>query len=74
MGASVVDTADVGDGFPDLVVGYQGRTLLLEVKGPQGRLRASQEAFCRRWRGGEYRVVKTVPEALAALGIAVLAA
>lgn len=69
MGATVCDTADLGGGFPDLVVGYKGRTYLLEVKGPRGRLGASQDVFRGRWRGGPLLVVRTRAEALEALGI-----
>lgn len=69
VGATVFDTADVGGGFPDLVVGYKGSTYLMEVKGPRGRLGASQDAFRDRWRGGPLIVVRTRGEALQALGI-----
>ena len=31
-GATVAITSMVGDGFPDLVVGFRGETLLIEVK------------------------------------------
>lgn len=69
VGATVFDTADVGGGFPDLVVGYKGQTYLFEVKGPRGRLRASQTSFHDTWRGGPIVVVRTRGEALGALGI-----
>lgn len=69
VGATVCDTADLGGGFPDLVVGYKGRTYLLEVKGPRGRLEASQDAFRLRWRGGPLNVVRTRGEALDVLGV-----
>lgn len=32
IGASVLDTSRLGGDFPDLVLGYGGRTLLLEAK------------------------------------------
>jgi hypothetical protein len=32
VGAHVEDTSGVGDGFPDLVVGYRGKWHLIEVK------------------------------------------
>ena len=32
FGCSVVSTAGVGDGFPDVVVGFQGVTHLIEIK------------------------------------------
>ena len=34
-----------GEGVPDLLVGYRGRWLLLEVKGPKGKLTAPQILF-----------------------------
>lgn len=69
VGATVIDTADVGAGYPDLTVGYKGVTYLFEVKGPTGRLRPSQDAFRDNWRGGPLIVVRTRGEALGALGI-----
>lgn len=69
VGASVFDSADVGGGFPDLVVGYRGKTYLMEVKGPKGKLRASQVAFGRRWKGTAVDVVRTAAEALIAIGL-----
>ena len=73
-GAIVVSLAAVGGGVPDLLVGWQGRTLLLEVKNAKQqpnkqRLRPSQVAWIGAWRGGEVRVVHTVDEALAAIGV-----
>ena len=59
-------------GVPDLLVGYAGVTWLLEVKGPRGRLNPDQETFRRDWlgKGGPVATVRTVAEALAAVGIA----
>lgn len=34
-GVTVVDTAGLGNGFPDLVCGYRGLTVLMEIKLPQ---------------------------------------
>lgn len=67
VGATVVDTADMGDGFPDLVVGYKGVTVMFEVKGPQGRLTEHQVAFQGAWRGGPLFVVRSPQEARDAL-------
>jgi hypothetical protein len=74
VGASVYDAASVGRGFPDLVVGFRGRTLLLEIKRRTGsraqtRLRDHQRDFFDRWRG-EAHVVYDVDDALKALGAA----
>ena len=56
IGASVHDTSAVGRGFPDLVVGFRGRTLLIECKDgakrPSARkLTPEQVEFKVGWRG-----------------------
>lgn len=58
-----------GDGLPDLLVGYRGHTLLLEVKDgrkpPSARkLTEAEEKFFMDWRGGLLAVVNSVDEAL----------
>ena len=72
-GATVQSLANVGKGVPDLLVGYQGKTLLLEVK--DGRLAPSarrltedQLVWHGAWRGGPLAVVDGVDAALRALG------
>lgn len=71
-----------GGGLPDLLVGFQGRTILLEVKTPQkngrarsrnheggrGELKPRQASFLDAWCGGTVAVVHTPAEALAAIG------
>jgi hypothetical protein len=52
----------------DLIVGFRGRTFLLEVKTAKGKIRPSQEAFLRAW-SGHAAVVRTLDEALIAIGI-----
>ena len=73
-GCSVQSLASIGRGCPDLLVGYAGRTLLVEVKaeaGPRGglahRLRnEDQERWAARWRGCPVRIART-PEGAVAL-------
>ena len=67
-GASVTSLAAVGSGVPDLLVGYLRTNHLLEVKGPKGRLTADQEKWMAAW-GGSFHVVRTVKEALDAVGV-----
>lgn len=73
-GCSVEVTADIGGGFPDLVVGRRGRTFLLEVKKgyefpPSERaLTSDQVVWHGRWLG-QVAVVHNVGEALAAVGV-----
>jgi len=50
-GFTVTSTANVGNGFPDLVVGKYGLTFILEVKSKKGKLRKSQEEWFEDWRG-----------------------
>jgi hypothetical protein len=69
---------------PDLLVGYQGRTYLLEVKNPdtaagakpggrrakgRGALTPSQVAWFAQWRGTEVHEVVSPAEAFAAIGV-----
>lgn len=48
----------------DAIVGYMGRSYLVEVKNPKGKNKISppQEAFFARWNGG-YTILRTVEEA-----------
>lgn len=71
-GASVAVTSAQHKGFPDLVVGYKGKTFLLEVKDgakpPSARrLTADQERFFSDWVG-HCAVVHSAAEALAEIG------
>lgn len=72
VGASVHESAGVGGGFPDLVVGYDGATYLIEIKdgrlAPSRRtLRPDQKQFHERWTGHVATVLNPL-EALAAIG------
>jgi hypothetical protein len=72
MGVSVIDTAHVGCGFPDLVLGYANCTLLLEIKNPKtsyGRkgLNKNQIQWKKDWMGGPYAMVDSVEAAIRAV-------
>ena len=49
---------------PDLLVGFQSNTYLIEIKSPKGKLREGQQEWINNWRGGDVHVVRTVDEAL----------
>jgi hypothetical protein len=71
LGASVDSLASMGKGYPDLLVGFRGRALLLEVKDgskpPSHRkLTADEQRWFTRFRGEAY-VVNSVQEALDAV-------
>lgn len=66
LGASVSDLSAVGGGVPDLLVGFRGRTFLIEVKTAEGTLTPDQVVWHGAWRGHK-AIVRTVAEAVAAL-------
>jgi len=73
IGASVATCHAVGQGFPDICVGYNGDTFLLEIKDPtkpkgDQKLTPSQVEWHQSWRG-HVAVVKTVQQALEAIGV-----
>lgn len=70
-GASVTPTHMVGRGFVDLVAGFQGRTYLIECKSRNGALTADEWRFHSEWRGSAVVIVRSVADALKALGLEV---
>jgi Holliday junction resolvase len=58
-----------GNGLPDLLVGYRGVTILMEVKDgnkvPSARkLTDAEDKFFREWTGGLLAVINSKEEAL----------
>ena len=73
-GASVQSLAGVGKGVPDLLVGFQGKTLLMEVKDgrktpSERRLTDDQVRWHGAWNGGPLAIVDGVDAALRMLGV-----
>lgn len=71
-GATVQSLAAIGKGCPDLLVGYKGHTLLIEVKDgskpPSGRrLTEDQQKWMCQWTGSTLAVVTDVPGVLTLL-------
>jgi len=61
-----------GDGIPDLLVGYKGFTILMEVKDGQKvpsarKLTPAEQKFFEDWQGGLLVIVNSVEEALETL-------
>ena len=72
VGATVQSLAGVGHGVPDLLVGYEGKTILMEVKdgkkSPSHReLTPDQVKWIDNWTGGSVFIVDTVQAAWNAL-------
>ena len=68
-GVSVIDTSSMGGGFPDLIAGFGGVTVLIEIKNPKtgyGRkgLNKNQLKWKEQWTGGAYAVIDSVEGAL----------
>lgn len=69
VGASVFITSQVGNGFPDLVVGIFGKNYLIEVKNKKGKnkLEPKQIIFHELWKGNSV-IVTNIKEALETIG------
>lgn len=73
-GAYVLDMSHVGRGFPDLIVGFQSKTILMEIKNPKtayGKkgLNKNQIKWKDQWSGGIYCVVDSPDAALRMIGV-----
>ena len=71
-GAVVQSLAAVGNGCPDLLVGFLGRTFLMEIKdGAKVKsaqaLNPEQVSWHQSWRGGSLSVVTSITDALRVL-------
>ena len=69
IGCTVKSLAAVGEGCPDLLVGFNGQNYAIEVKDGKAipskrRLTEDEERFHREWRG-QVAVVTSVEEAIA---------
>lgn len=73
-GVHVFDASHIGGGFPDVIASRNDQVYLLEIKNPDNwygkrGLSASQERFSEAWRGIPIQVVRSVDEALRAVGV-----
>jgi Holliday junction resolvase len=69
-GATVVSLAAMKHGCPDLLVGYAGETVLMEIKrDAKAKFTPDQLEFLGKWRGGAISRVDSVEAAIRALGI-----
>jgi len=67
-GADVYLLHMVGKGIPDLLVAYEGHTILIEVKdGEDKKLTPQQITLFANWQGGPLHRVNSVQEAVEVL-------
>jgi hypothetical protein len=72
MGASVQSLADVGEGCPDLLVGFRGLNLVMEIKDgmkppSKQKLTELEELWHKTW-SGQVDVVTSIQDALRLVG------
>jgi len=69
-GATVVSLAAMKHGIPDILVGYNGETILMEIKrDAKAKFTPDQLDFLGKWKGGAISRVDSVDAAIRALGI-----
>ena len=65
LGCTVLDLGDVGGGCPDILVGFRGENVLVEIKDgskfpSQRYLTEDQKEFFRSWRGWVVKIESVV--------------
>ena len=63
-GGSVQILAAVGAGCPDLLVGWKGLNILLEIKSEKGKLTPDQQVWWREWLGGRPFIIRSPYEGI----------
>jgi len=72
LGYSVAITSDLGRGFPDIVVGYAGLNILVELKADgKKKLTDDEEKFFSDWQG-QVNKCCTTQEILQAIRLAII--
>jgi len=65
MGCSVFDSSRMAGGFPDLVIGINKITCLVEIKSSAvARYTSAQEAFMLNWHGSTVARIDSVDAAI----------
>ena len=65
LGASVLNLSTVGRGCPDLLIGYRGKSVLVEIKrDSKATFTEPQVKFMQEWRGGAVSRIDSVDAAI----------
>jgi Holliday junction resolvase len=65
LGASVLNLSTVGRGCPDLLIGYKGKTVLVEIKRDEkAKYTEPQVKFMQNWKGGPVCRIDSVDAAI----------
>ncbi len=62
-GCSVQSLATIGNGCPDILVGYKGYNFVFEIKTEKGKLNQRQKDWFHQW-DGEVMVIRSIYDAL----------
>jgi len=65
LGASVLNLSRVGEGCPDILIGYKKNSVLCEIKkNDKAPYTESQVKFMQNWRGGAISRIDSVDAAI----------
>jgi hypothetical protein len=65
LGCSVFDTSRVAGGFPDILVGVNHKTALIEIKSsPKAKFTPAQQAFMLNWQGSTVARIDSIEAAI----------
>jgi hypothetical protein len=65
LGASVLNLSRVGEGCPDILIGYKKHSVLCEIKrDSKAPFKESQIKFMQNWRGGPVSRIDSVDAAI----------
>jgi len=65
LGASVLNLSTVGRGCPDLLIGYRGKSVLVEIKrDSKASFTDPQIKFMQEWRGGAVSRIDSIDSAI----------
>jgi len=72
VGILVAVTSQVGNGFPDIVVGFQGKVYLIELKSPGelDNLTPAEESFRETWDDGYIYYAESFADVIKIIGAA----
>ncbi len=68
LSCSVQDLSMVGRGCPDIIVGFQNKNYLFEIKNIKGKLNQRQQHWHALWQG-QVSVIRTLEDAIEIIGI-----
>lgn len=66
MGCNVLHLHAVGHGCPDILVGYHGYNVLMEIKAEGGKMTGDEIVFNQTWRG-QVAIVRNIDDAMECL-------